>query len=304
VYQFLESLFFNENYEYILGSWILCVGIGFFWIEKSIKRKQQMSEGRKVERLEFWKRFCFGSAVIWILLFGVAMPVDLYFPGPWRIYTPTDPGNMKDYLNSAYITRQDSHFYKLSVFTITQKRSDLGKVLAKINDGASEEEKALIRRYGYMYLEQKEADEDREQGKKDKTKSMTNALLAAEKYLGKAIQLENIEPFSTNGKEFGPSAGLIYALELVHQQGDIDLIRGRKIAGTGEIKPDGTVLPIGGEDIKIYNAAKRGGMDICLLPIENYERLQRERPGYIESMKPMKVLKVASLQDAIEQLSR
>lgn len=66
----------------------------------------------------------------------------------------------------------------------------------------------------------------------------------------------------------GPSAGLMFALEIYNQLTKGDLTHGFNIAGTGTISPDGTVGRIGGIEQKVV-AADNAGADIFLAPNEN-----------------------------------
>ncbi|EIJ81613.1 PDZ domain-containing protein [Bacillus methanolicus PB1] len=101
--------------------------------------------------------------------------------------------------------------------------------------------------------------------------------------LGIGIVLEDdkeiiVEPdVKVNTDEIGgPSAGLMFALEIYNQLTEDDLTQGFDIAGTGTISPDGTVGRIGGIEQKIV-AADKAGADIFLAPNEkgahgsNYE---------------------------------
>ena len=65
----------------------------------------------------------------------------------------------------------------------------------------------------------------------------------------------------------GPSAGLMFSLEIYNQLSDIDYTAGKKIAGTGTIAEDGTVGPIGGIDQKIV-AADQEGAEVFFAPNE------------------------------------
>ncbi|MFC5448297.1 SepM family pheromone-processing serine protease [Paenibacillus aestuarii] len=60
------------------------------------------------------------------------------------------------------------------------------------------------------------------------------------------------------GEIGGPSAGLMFSLEIYNQLTPDDITKGHKIAGTGTIDPDGTVGPIGGIQHKIIAADKQG----------------------------------------------
>ena len=66
------------------------------------------------------------------------------------------------------------------------------------------------------------------------------------------------------GSVVGPSAGLAFALEIMEKLGrNVD--RGYKVAATGELQLDGSVLPIGGVEQKTIEA-KRSHVDILLVP--------------------------------------
>ena len=66
----------------------------------------------------------------------------------------------------------------------------------------------------------------------------------------------------------GPSAGLMFSLEIYNQLVKDDLTKGYKIAGTGTIESDGTVGRIGGIEQKVV-AADKADADIFLAPHEN-----------------------------------
>lgn len=63
----------------------------------------------------------------------------------------------------------------------------------------------------------------------------------------------------------GPSAGLMFTLEIFNQLTEEDYTKGKKIAGTGTISDDGTVGPIGGVDQKIV-AADRADAEVFFAP--------------------------------------
>ena len=62
----------------------------------------------------------------------------------------------------------------------------------------------------------------------------------------------------------GPSAGLMFTLEIYNQLVEEDITKGYNVAGTGEMLMDGTVGRIGGADYKVV-AADRDNMDILSL---------------------------------------
>lgn len=66
----------------------------------------------------------------------------------------------------------------------------------------------------------------------------------------------------------GPSGGLIFALGVVEKLTPEDLLKGRVVAGTGTIRANGVIGPIGGIDDKII-AAKHAGATLFLAPVAN-----------------------------------
>lgn len=67
------------------------------------------------------------------------------------------------------------------------------------------------------------------------------------------------------GEIGGPSAGLMFALEIYNRLSPNDITKGYKIAGTGVIDTDGNVGQIGGIQHKVV-AADRAGADIFFSP--------------------------------------
>ncbi len=68
----------------------------------------------------------------------------------------------------------------------------------------------------------------------------------------------------------GPSAGLMFVLEILNQLVPADLTSGRQIAGTGTISLKEEVGGIGGVRQKVV-AAKKAGAEYFILPLENFE---------------------------------
>lgn len=98
------------------------------------------------------------------------------------------------------------------------------------------------------------------------------------------------------GREIGgPSAGTMFALAIYDKLTPGALTGGEKIAGTGEIQADGTVLPIGGIRQKMAGA-QRDGARIFLVPAANCgEATDGDDFG-------MTLVKVSTLETAISSL--
>ena len=113
----------------------------------------------------------------------------------------------------------------------------------------------------------------------------------------------------------GPSAGLMFTLEILNQLLPEDLTKGYKIAGTGEMKMDGKVGRIGGIDYKVI-AADRDGMEIFFAADDEISpELKAKHPelesNYATAVKTakdigtkMKIVPVKTIDDAINYLEQ
>jgi PDZ domain-containing protein len=93
----------------------------------------------------------------------------------------------------------------------------------------------------------------------------------------------------------GPSAGLMFALGIIDKVGSVDLTHGRFIAGTGTIDAQGNVGPIGGIQLKMI-AARRKGATVFLAPAGNCSDVRKATP------RGLRVVKVSTLHQAVEDL--
>lgn len=100
--------------------------------------------------------------------------------------------------------------------------------------------------------------------------------------------------------ESGSSGGLMMALSIYNAISDIDIMKGRNIAGTGTIDSDGNVGKIDGIKYKIIGAYKNK-MDIVLVPEGNYEEAKKINE---ENNYNLKLVKVEKFEDAIEYLKK
>lgn len=117
--------------------------------------------------------------------------------------------------------------------------------------------------------------------------------------LGIEVSTSCLAPFSITlglaSQIGGPSAGLMFALGIIDKVGPYDLTKGRFIAGTGTIDPQGTVGPIGGIALKMI-AAKQKGASVFLAPAQNCADVRKATPA------GLKVVKVSSLHGAVQDL--
>lgn len=118
--------------------------------------------------------------------------------------------------------------------------------------------------------------------------------------------------FSTDGVG-GPSAGLMFTLDIYTQLADPDLRQNRMIAGTGTIEADGSVGDVGGVDKKVVSAAKSGA-EIFFVPnnpvtkevkdaspnaMSNYEEAKKAAKALSTTMK---IAPVKTAKEAIDYL--
>jgi PDZ domain-containing protein len=97
------------------------------------------------------------------------------------------------------------------------------------------------------------------------------------------------------GSVGGPSAGLAFALEIMEKLGrNVD--RGYRVAATGELQLDGSVLPIGGVEQKTIEA-KNSHVDILLVPAGDNAADARKFAG------SMRIIPVHSFAQALHSLA-
>jgi Lon-like protease len=95
----------------------------------------------------------------------------------------------------------------------------------------------------------------------------------------------------------GPSGGLILALTIYDMFSDENLLDGRTVAGTGVIRLDGTVGPVGGVPKKV-RGSELAGADVFLVPAALADEARGVAPAGME------IIPVESLEDALEALRR
>lgn len=98
--------------------------------------------------------------------------------------------------------------------------------------------------------------------------------------------------------ESGSSGGLMLTLTIYNAINDKDIIKNRKIAGTGTISSDGTVGEIDGVKYKIMGAA-REKVDVVFVPTANYEEAVMVNNKYKYNLN---IVRVDSFKETIEYL--
>ena len=150
------------------------------------------------------------------------------------------------------------------------------------------------------YTRESTNEKESDEGAKDMEQSQNSAIDAAANYI--ADEFPNIDIATFNDKSLtislentgGPSGGLVFAIGLVELLTPIDILQGRKIAGTGTISADGKVGPIGGVVEKIVGA-KSVGAEIIFISTANCSEL----PAAVDGIS---VVAVSTLAQALTYL--
>jgi PDZ domain-containing protein len=97
------------------------------------------------------------------------------------------------------------------------------------------------------------------------------------------------------GNVGGPSAGVAFALDVMEELGR-DVVHGHTIAATGEIRPDGSIGPIGGIKQKTIGA-RAAHVDAFLVPAgDNAQEARKYAHG-------LRIIPVKSFQQALKALA-
>ena len=137
------------------------------------------------------------------------------------------------------------------------------------------------------------------EAKVDMTSSQDKAKIVARAYVKKNYpELATVDPdlITLDVKDTGgPSGGMVFTLGVIEELTPQDLLRGRKVAGTGTIDLLGKVGPIGGIDEKLI-AAQRVGVTVFLAPRSNCSEIRSIPEG-------ITVFAISTIEDAVKALS-
>lgn len=139
-------------------------------------------------------------------------------------------------------------------------------------------------------------------GSTKKTASITLAKIDGKARLGILLSQQVRVPFKVQvnvGDIGGPSAGLMLTLAIYDVITPGPLTKGKNIAGTGEIRFDGSVGPIGGIREKLHGA-KRQDAEYFLVPAENCA----ETIGHVpDNMRTVRVSNATEALQAVKNIA-
>lgn len=129
--------------------------------------------------------------------------------------------------------------------------------------------------------------------------------------LGSQISVTTTPKVKINVTDLGgPSAGLMFTLELYQEFTGKSLTGGKKIAGTGTIDENGKVGIIGGVDKKVAAAAKAKAV-VFFAPTDQPSGVKKSETNYTEAVRTakelktkMKIVPVATFEDALDYLTQ
>ena len=137
------------------------------------------------------------------------------------------------------------------------------------------------------------------EAKVDMTSSQDKAKIVARAYVKKNfpdLATVDLDLITLDVKDTGgPSGGMVFTLGVIEELTPQDLLRGRKVAGTGTIDLLGKVGPIGGIDEKLI-AAQRVGVTVFLAPRSNCSEIRSIPEG-------ITVFAISTIEDAVKALS-
>ncbi len=214
---------------------------------------------------------------------------------------------------------QYNGIYVLSIYPSMPAEDVLkaGDRITKIDDQAFQSSKEFI-----SYVEGKKSGDQvaitfKRNGKTETAEVPLQEFPDMKDKVGLGITLTDDKKIITNPKVKlktedigGPSAGLMFSLEIYDQLTKGDLTKGHDIAGTGTISEDGTVGRIGGIEQKVV-AADKAGAEYFLAPDETitkemkkeYPDLESNYKGAVRTAKDidtsMKIIPVKSFDEAI-----
>jgi PDZ domain-containing protein len=148
-----------------------------------------------------------------------------------------------------------------------------------------------------MYARDTNDKKERKSGEEEMVKSQSTALTAARSAIARNFPNMSLGAISDRSINVslkdtgGPSGGLIFTLGLVDLLTPDDILKGRKIAGTGTISANGRIGAIGGVTEKI-TGAKKAGAQILFISRENCG----EVPGSVEGIS---IVAIDTIDEAI-----
>ena len=228
------------------------------------------------------------------LFFGIA----LFAPLPFVVVMPGGATDVLDKVIS--INSKDSYKPSGSLYLLAIRVTSPGSAMysGEIVYGWIKGDSRIFPR-SVVYPDDVSSEVIDDKAEKDMATSQDKAKAVALAYMKKNYpELPAVDPSLITldvRKTGGPSGGMVFTLGVIEELTPEDLLKGRKVAGTGTIDPSGVVGSIGGIDEKLI-AAKRIGVTIFLAPRGNCRDITSVPPG-------LTIYAIETIDDAVEALS-
>jgi len=233
------------------------------------------------------------------LFFIATLTLALIAPMNFVLMTPGTPTSLFPKVLTVKGVKSypaNGNIFLLTIYISNPESKILGGFV--LDCWAREECVALPR--SLYYDEKSDNENEYKAAKKDMSKSQDSAYVAARALMERRFPEVDISGFTEESLKVslkntgGPSGGLVFGLGIVELLTPVDLLQGRKVAGTGTISNDGTIGVIGGVSEKVIGA-KSAGADLLFISTENCY----EMPERVEGLT---VVAVTSLDEVITYL--
>ncbi|QHW35576.1 hypothetical protein GZH47_32340 (plasmid) [Paenibacillus rhizovicinus] len=261
--------------------------VGCFFLVRRLNRNEASRSSRMTIAIIYYLIALFVASLPGFALYISVSPV--YFTVSDRSGSWATVENMSE----KYRTLRQDHFYVLAT-------GDGGKVYKRIDALRRVEElKSAGRSFELRPLKTSKSSAMSYQSEVDsleasKEESFVHAITVAEAHLQKKLPADLFIDAGTRGN----SAGLMTTLELIHQFGEEDLLKGHKICGTGTMDLSGSSGSIGGLSLKL-DAAEKGKFEFCLIDHEDYKRavaLAKDKGLHVQ------LVDISTIDDALKFL--
>lgn len=215
-----------------------------------------------IKKKKFLIKIYIAAVLLIIVFFFIPLPYIVIFPG--GVF---DLGNIVNVSNTNHKT--SNHFYAVSAkvyynpyakFLGLSKNNDNVNLFTLIIAKLSPNTKIVKTSKDYLSVED------------EKIGNFYSNITEESNKISKELALKYLDMKENHTISIGPLSGssgsLMISLEIINQLSTKDIISGRKIAGTGELAKNGSVIAVSGIMQKVH-VAEKNKMDILIVPAAN-----------------------------------
>jgi PDZ domain-containing protein len=200
-------------------------------------------------------------------------PVSPLFPKVVALKSSTENSSLKSY-------PVNGNLYLLTIYVTNPQTYVSGSMVL----GCWVWGKCAVLPRSVMYEKETTDKKELATSKKEMDTSQGVAVAVAKSYLSRNYPEINLSDFSDSSLKVslentgGPSGGLVFTLGIIDLLTPVDILQGRKIAGTGTINSKGEIGSIGGLTEKVLGA-KSAGASLLFISRENCLDLPKQVTG-------------------------